>query len=134
MEKEIKIVIQFEPIFDTTNKSGHTIALIHKYNFGGHFTMEIPYTLPGNPKKNLGILKKFFKQEIPRIPKSRKCSIRSTLLQNLVMVLKNSLKSAKKVLQISTNTVEGQIVMLRPPRARPCHELLIKRSHKMIPF
>lgn len=97
MEKEIKIVIQFEPIFDTTNKSGHTIALIHKYNFGGHFTMEIPYTLPGNPKKNLGILKKFFKQEIPRIPKSRKCSIRSTLLQNLVMVLKNSLKSAKKV-------------------------------------
>lgn len=133
MEKEIKIVIQFESIFDTTNKSGHTIALIHKYNFGGHFTMGIPYTLPGNPKKNWessrnSLNKKFQEsQNLANVPSA------ALFYKILVMVLKNCLKSTKKVLQISTNTVEGQIVMLRPPRARPCHELLIKRL-KIMPF
>lgn len=97
MEKEIKIVIQFEPIFDTTNKSGHTIALIHKYNFGGHFTMEIPYTLPGNPKKiwessRNSLNKKFQEsQNLASVPSA------ALFYKILVMVLKNSLKSAKKV-------------------------------------
>jgi len=45
-------------------------------------------TLPGNPKKNPEMLKEFFGNPeilgvLPRILESRKCSIRSNLLQNL---------------------------------------------------
>lgn len=132
MEKEIKIVIQFEPIFDTTNKSGHTIALIHKYNFGGHFTMEIPYTLPGNPKKiwessRNSLNKKFQEsQNLANVPSA------ALFYKILVMVLKNSLKSAKKCYRFRRTQLKD-IAMLRPPRARPCHELLIKRL-KIMPF